>query len=196
MPRLPATVEEDLRGLITAIDKVDRVGDLLEQCLGDLSDSQAKGGQYFTPRDLGTLMVAAAAPQDRHQVLDPVCGSAGLLVEADRYVREQTGLQPSLTLTGRDLHAGTLQIAQLNLTVRGIQADLGTPIDSLAQPSSRTYDIVLANPRSTIRPGVLKSPPLRIRAGRGCLRRPGTGRALPGCCTSRMRSPRRGELCF
>ncbi|MFD7928818.1 N-6 DNA methylase [Streptomyces sp. NPDC059742] len=146
VPRLPATVDEDLRGLVRAIDKVDRVGDLLEQCLRDLSDSQAKGGHYFTPRDLGTLMVAAAAPQDRHQVLDPVCGSAGLLVEADRYVREQTGLKPSLGLTGRDLHAGTLQIAQLNLSVRGIQADLGTPIDSLAQPSSRTYDIVLANP--------------------------------------------------
>ncbi|MCJ1676121.1 SAM-dependent methyltransferase [Streptomyces sp. APSN-46.1] len=146
LPRLPATIDDDLRSLVRAIDKVDRVGDLLEQCLEDLSNSQAKGGHYFTPRDIVRLMVAAAAPQDGHHVLDPVCGSAGLLAEADRHVREQTGLQPSLVLTGRDLHAGTLQIAQLNLAVRGIPADLGTPVDSLAQPSSRPYDIVLANP--------------------------------------------------
>jgi type I restriction enzyme M protein len=152
VPRLPPTVDGLLRELVRAVDEVDRVGDLLEQCLEDLSAAQAKGGHYFTPRDIVRLMVTAAAPQGGQRVFDPVCGSAGLLVDADRHVREQTGLQPNLALTGRDLHAGTLQIAQMNLAARGLRADLGVPVDSLAQPSSATYDIVLANPPFNMTP--------------------------------------------
>jgi type I restriction enzyme M protein len=146
VPRLPRTVDDHLRSLITTINQADRLGDLLDQCLQDLSDAQATGGQYFTPRDIVQLMVAAAAPQDGQRVLDPVCGSAGLLIDADRYVRERTGLQAKLVLTGQDLHASTLQIAQMNLAAHGVEAYLGLPADSLGQPASSSFDIVLANP--------------------------------------------------
>lgn len=146
VPSLPATVDIHLRQLIGAVDRVERVGDLLEQCLEDLSSAQAKGGHYFTPRDIVRLLVGAVAPQDGQRVLDPVCGSAGLLVEVERQVREQTGLRTNVLLTGRDLHANTLQIARLNLAARGVEADLGLPVDSLARPAEAQYDIVLANP--------------------------------------------------
>ncbi|MEV7388694.1 N-6 DNA methylase [Streptomyces sp. NPDC091215] len=153
IPSLPATVDGHLREMINAIDHVDRVGDLLEQCLEDLSDAQAKGGHYFTPRDIARLLVEAVDPHDGQRVLDPVCGSAGLLVEAGRHVRERTGLRPNLELTGRDLHAGTLRIAQLNLAAQGIEADLGaSPVDSLAWPAESEYDIVLANPPFNMAP--------------------------------------------
>ncbi|MFG3289688.1 N-6 DNA methylase [Streptomyces sp. NPDC048179] len=153
IPSLPATVDGHLRELIRIVDHVDRVGDLLEQCLEDLSAAQAKGGHYFTPRDIARLLVEAVAPQDGHRVLDPVCGSAGLLVEAGRHVRERTGLQPNLALTGRDLHADTLRVAQLNLAARGIEADLGSsPLDSLEWPAESEYDIVLANPPFNMTP--------------------------------------------
>lgn len=49
MPRLPGTVDDDLRGLIKAIDRTDALGELLDQCLQDMSATQAKGGHYFTP---------------------------------------------------------------------------------------------------------------------------------------------------
>ncbi|MFC7326236.1 N-6 DNA methylase [Marinactinospora rubrisoli] len=146
MPQLPNTVDRVLRELIREIDQADDLGDLLEQCLQELSAKQARGGQYFTPRDLVRLMVAAADPQNGQRMHDPVCGSAGLLIEAERYVRERTGRHSNLVLTGRDLHAETLQIAQMNLTTHGIEADLDLPADSLAQPTGQTYDIVLANP--------------------------------------------------
>lgn len=146
LPRLPPTVDDHLRTLIRDIDQTDRVGELLEQCLDDLSVAQARGGHYFTPRDIVRLMVEAVAPQDGHRVLDPACGSAGLLADAERHVRERTGLRPNLVLTGRDVHADTLQIARLNLAARGIRAELGAPTDSLAQPIRDTYDIVMSNP--------------------------------------------------
>ncbi|MGW0790245.1 N-6 DNA methylase [Streptomyces sp. NPDC002911] len=158
VPSLPATVDSDLRKLIGAVDRVERVGDLLEQCLEDLSAAQAKGGHYFTPNDIARLLVAAVAPHDGQRVLDPVCGSAGLLVEVERQVREQTGLRTNVALTGRDLHASTLQIARLNLAARGIQADLGLPVDSLALPAEAQYDIVLANPPFNINPWLPRDP--------------------------------------
>ncbi|MFP8959634.1 N-6 DNA methylase [Streptomyces nanhaiensis] len=147
VPYLPRTADTVLRYLVKAIDQAVRRGELLEQCLQDLSSAQAKGGHYFTPPDIVRLMVAAAAPQDGQSVLDPVCGSAGLLIEAARQVSESLGgLHSSLALTGQDLHAGTLQIARMNLSAHGLDGHIGPAVNSLEKPSDSFYDIVLANP--------------------------------------------------
>ncbi|MFP8883184.1 N-6 DNA methylase [Streptomyces mangrovi] len=147
VPYLPRTADTILRHLVKAIDQAVRRGELLEQCLQDLSSAQAKDGHYFTPPDIVRLMVAAAAPQDGQRVLDPVCGSAGLLIEAARQVSESLGgLHPNLALTGQDLHAGTLQIARMNLSAHGLAGHIGPAVNSLEKPSDSLYDIVLANP--------------------------------------------------
>ena len=145
MPEPPRGSEDPLYGLIQAIASVQQVGALLDQCLHDLSTEQARGSHYFTPSDMVRLMVGAAAPQDGHRVLDPVCGSGGLLVESHRYVRERVGLNPALSLSGKEQHAHTSQVARMNLAVRGITARIFPPGDSLAAPEPDPYDIVLAN---------------------------------------------------
>ncbi|MFI1764418.1 N-6 DNA methylase [Streptomyces sp. NPDC020800] len=145
MPVPPPGADGPLRGLILAIGSVQHVGTLLDQCLHDLSAEQARGSHYFTPGDMVRLMVGAAAPQDGHSVLDPVCGSGGLLVESHRYVRERVGLNPTMSLQGKDQHAHTSQVARMNLAVRGIEARVFPPRDSLATPEPDRHDIVLAN---------------------------------------------------
>lgn len=145
MPVPPPGADATLRDLILAIGSVQQVGTLLDQCLRDLSAEQASGSHYFTPGDMARLMVGAAAPQDGHSVLDPVCGSGGLLVESHRHVRELVGLNPTMSLRGRDQHAHTSQVARMNLAVRGIEARLFPPRDSLATPETDRYDVVLAN---------------------------------------------------
>ncbi|WP_344164707.1 HsdM family class I SAM-dependent methyltransferase [Nocardiopsis rhodophaea] len=146
VPSLPATVDSDLRQLIRVIDRAEGLGDLLQHCLRNLSDSQATGGHYFTPRDIARLMVEAVEPRDTHRILDPACGSAGLLIEAVLHMRRHTTLDVRPSLTGQDLHAGTLQIARMNLDAHGVKADLAPPMDSLAEPTSEGFDVVLANP--------------------------------------------------
>ncbi|WP_241518681.1 N-6 DNA methylase [Streptomyces sp. CB03238] len=145
MPVPPPGADDPLRGLILAISSAQQVGALLDLCLSDLSAEQARGSHYFTPSDMARLMVGAAAPQDGHSVLDPVCGSGGLLAESHRYVRECVGLTPAMTLRGRDQHAPTSQVARMNLSVRGIKAHIFPPGDSLAEPEPDPYDIILAN---------------------------------------------------
>lgn len=146
VPVPPPGSEGSLHALIQAIGATQRVGPLLDQCLRDLSSAQADGSNYFTPADMARLMVGAAVPHDGHKVLDPACGSGGLLVESHRYVHERVGLNPTMSLRGRELHAPTSQVARMNLSVRGIEADVLPPGDSLAQPEPEPYDIVLANP--------------------------------------------------
>ncbi|WP_413757938.1 N-6 DNA methylase [Streptomyces sp. MMBL 11-3] len=146
VPVPPPGSEGPLHALIQAIGSTQQVGPLLDQCLWDLSSAQADGSNYFTPADMVRLMVGAAVPHDGHRVLDPACGSGGLLVETDRYVHERVGLNPTMSLRGRELHAPTSQVARMNLSVRGIEADILPPGDSLAQPESGSYDILLANP--------------------------------------------------
>ncbi len=168
MPVPPSGSEGHLHALVQAIGSIQRVGPLLDQCLGDLSADQAEGSHYFTPDDMARLMVGAAVPRDRHRVLDPVCGSGGLLVESHRYVRESVGLDPTMSLQGKEQHAHTSQVARMNFAVRGIAAHVFPPGDSLAEPEAEPHDIILANlpfnqrnwaPEETTERGVRPSPP-------------------------------------
>ncbi|WP_436737949.1 N-6 DNA methylase [Streptomyces sp. BBFR102] len=145
MPVPPPGSEGPLAALVQAIDSTQRVGPLLDQCLLDLSTDQADGSHYFTPVDMARLMVGAVVPRDGHRVLDPVCGSGGLLVESHRYVHDRVGLKPTMSLQGKEQHAHTSQVARMNFAVRGITAHVFPPGDSLAEPELDTYDIILAN---------------------------------------------------
>ncbi|TDE37747.1 N-6 DNA methylase [Actinomadura sp. 6K520] len=144
--RLPPTADDALRRLVKAIHRADHLVECLDQCFQDLSEANAKSGDYFTRSDVVRLMVAAADPQEGQRVLDPVCGSAGLLIGADRHVSERTGRPSNLKLIGQDVHPSALHVARMNLAVRGIHARLSEPVDSLARPAESSYDIVLANP--------------------------------------------------
>ncbi|MFC9271113.1 N-6 DNA methylase [Streptomyces zhihengii] len=145
MPVPPPGSEGPLHALVQAIGTAQRVGPLLDQCLQDLSTDQAEGSHYFTPVDIAQLMVGAAVPGDRHRVLDPVCGSGGLLVESHRYVRDRVELEPAMSLQGKEQHAHTSQVARMNFAVRGITAHVFPPGDSLAEPEAEPHDIILAN---------------------------------------------------
>jgi type I restriction enzyme M protein len=145
MPVPPPNSEGPLHALIQAIGSTQRVGPLLNQCLRDLSAEQAEGSRYFTPGDMARLMVGAAVPRDGHRVLDPACGSGGLLVESHRYVRERVELNPAMSLQGKEQHAHTSQVARMNFAVRGITAHVSPPGDSLAEPEPEPHDIILAN---------------------------------------------------
>ncbi|MEU2484930.1 N-6 DNA methylase [Streptomyces sp. NPDC012617] len=145
MPVPPPGSEGPLHALVQAIGSTQRVGPLLDQCLRDLSTDQADGSHYFTPIDMARLMVGAAVPRDGHIVLDPVCGSGGLLVESHRYVRDRVELEPAMSLRGKEQHAHTSQVARMNFAVRGITAHVFPPGDSLAEPELEPHDIILAN---------------------------------------------------
>lgn len=137
-----------LREVLGLVDRADRPVELYEECLERFSNNK-KGGNYFTPRRLVRLLVEMLAPRQGEQVFDPACGSGGFLVESARYVREHGGSSAAVGLVGRDINPGARQVAWMNLTARGLEADLGSrPVDSLWADDTPggAFDVVFVNP--------------------------------------------------
>ncbi|MFJ5803789.1 N-6 DNA methylase [Streptomyces decoyicus] len=137
-----------LREAVRLIDRAERPVELYEECLERFSHTKS-GGNYFTPRPLVRLLVDLLEPRPGEWVFDPACGSGGFLAEAARHVRERHGRQAAVELSGRDINPRARQIAWMNLTARGLEADLGEgPVDSLRFDDAPrdTFDVVFANP--------------------------------------------------
>jgi type I restriction enzyme M protein len=55
----------------------DPIGDAFEVFIG--SESRGNAGQFFTPRSVANLLVAALDPKPGETILDPACGAGGFL---------------------------------------------------------------------------------------------------------------------
>ena len=80
-----------LQKVVTSIDKIDMSGrdtkgDLYEYLLSKLSTA-GTNGQFRTPRHIIKMMVELMKPNSKDVIVDPACGSAGFLVEAGEYLR-------------------------------------------------------------------------------------------------------------
>jgi len=54
-------------------------------------DAGKKGGEFYTPKGVVTLIVGLVKPQPGSKVYDPTCGSGGMLIESAKYIAEQHG---------------------------------------------------------------------------------------------------------
>ena len=65
----------------------DTKGDLYEYMLGKIATA-GQNGQFRTPRHVIRLMIELTAPTPRDIICDPACGTAGFLMIAGEYLRE------------------------------------------------------------------------------------------------------------
>ncbi|MEU7728501.1 N-6 DNA methylase [Streptomyces sp. NPDC040724] len=147
VPDLRAVRPAQLREVLDAVTLVRspvRLFDLVLQA----QSRDAKGGQYFTPRDVTRLMVELLDPRAGESVYDPACGSGGLLVESAAYVAAHGGKAEDLRLYGQDVSASVLDTAAMNMGVRDLEARLAGPESSLLRDGfpERTFDVVAVNP--------------------------------------------------
>ena len=80
-----------LQKVVTAMDKLemkdrDTKGDVYENLLAKLSTAGVNG-QFRTPRHIIRMMVELMKPIPEDIIVDPACGTAGFLVEAGEYLR-------------------------------------------------------------------------------------------------------------
>ena len=78
--------------IIDGIDKLelgdaDSKGDLYEYLLSKVATS-GTNGQFRTPRHIIKLMVSLVKPTPEDLIIDPAMGSAGFLIEAQQYLRD------------------------------------------------------------------------------------------------------------
>ncbi|MCG5434444.1 type I restriction-modification system subunit M [Mycobacterium sp. MYCO198283] len=136
----------------------DTNGDLYEYMLSKIA-SAGQNGQFRTPRHIIELMVDMMAPKPADEICDPACGTAGFLVAASEYIREQ---HPSVLTDaaqrkhfhasmfhGYDFDNTMLRIASMNMLMHGIESPDIRYRDSLsegASEDSEKYTLILANP--------------------------------------------------
>lgn len=147
----------DLLDEIPMADR-DTNGDLYEYMLSKIA-SAGQNGQFRTPRHIIKLMVDMTAPQPADEICDPACGTAGFLVAASEYVREQhpsvltdapqrTHFHASM-FHGYDFDNTMLRIASMNMLMHGIESPDIRYRDSLSEGASEDtekYTLILANP--------------------------------------------------
>jgi len=112
-----------------------------------------KGGQYFTPKSIVSLIVEMIEPY-QGRVYDPAMGSGGFFVQSERFIEEHGGTIGDIMVFGQESNPTTWRLAAMNMAIRGIDFDFGKePADTFTRdqhPDLRA-DFVMANPPFNIK---------------------------------------------
>ncbi len=128
----------------------DVLGEVYEYCLAKFALAEGRrGGEYYTPKPVVKLLVEVLEPRQDERVYDPACGSGGMFVQAEEFIKTHGGNPYNTSVYGQELNQTTWRLAKMNLAIRGIEANLGTRwADSFHEdqhPDLRA-DVVMANP--------------------------------------------------
>lgn len=158
-------------------DKVSNLemGYLYEELIRRFSElSNETAGEHFTPREVIRLMVDLLLTDEPElhkpgivkTLLDPACGTGGMLSISEQRLRE---LNPDAVLKtyGQELNAETYAVCRSDMMIKGQDADNIAFGNSFSEDAfdGESYDYLLASP-------------FRRRVEKG--RRRGQGRALQG----------------
>ncbi|MCK2089032.1 type I restriction-modification system subunit M [Thauera aromatica] len=132
----------------------DILGHVYEYFLGQFALAEGKkGGQYYTPKSIVTLIVEMLQPF-KGRVYDPAMGSGGFFVQSEEFIEEHggkvaNGKTGQISVYGQESNPTTWRLAAMNMAIRGIDFNFGgAPGDTLLNdlhPDLRA-DYVMANP--------------------------------------------------
>lgn len=151
-----------LSKIVSGIDHLelgeeDSKGDLYEYLLQKVATS-GTNGQFRTPRHIIKMMVALVKPNPEDTIIDPAMGSAGFLIEAQNFLRENHAelflnekLRNHFNRTmfyGNDMDRTMLRIGAMNMLLHGVENPNISYRDSLSEQNTdeEKYSLILANP--------------------------------------------------
>ena len=135
----------------------DAMGDVYEYILGKMAAS-GTNGQFRTPRHIIRMIVEMMQPEPKDYICDPAMGSAGFLVEAVKYLKEnypktffaseEVRHMKSSMVNGYDTDQTMLRIGAMNLMLHDVTAPELAWRDSLSADNDDEccYTLVMANP--------------------------------------------------
>ncbi len=134
------------------LEKEDIFGDAYEYLLEQFADAtKKKGGEFFTPREVVSLLVNITQPKEGMRICDPTCGSGGMLIISRKHVEKEKGDPRNMVLDGQESNYGNLAMCKMNMVLHGITHFTIAYGDVLSNPqlidkgSIKKYDRVLAN---------------------------------------------------
>ena len=152
----PTTLGEliDLVGDIAfgndAAKSKDTLGQVYEYFLGQFALAEGrKGGQFYTPGSIVKLLVEMIEPY-KGRVLDPCCGSGGMFVTSEKFIKKHQGNIDDISIYGQESNQTTYRLCRMNLAIRNIDGSQvkwnndGSFLNN-AHPDLKA-DFILANP--------------------------------------------------
>jgi type I restriction enzyme M protein len=156
----------NLREVINRIDELrfrthaekHEMSHLYEDKIKNMGNAGRNGGEYYTPRPLIKTIVKVVAPEIGQKIYDAAVGSAGFLVEAFEYLKNNKKLTTTdvstlqkKTFYGKEKKSLAYIIGTMNMILHGVEAPnivhTNTLAENLADIQEKDrYDIVLANP--------------------------------------------------
>ena len=135
----------------------DAMGDVYEYILGKMAAS-GTNGQFRTPRHIIRMIVEMMEPTPQDYICDPAMGSAGFLVEAVKYIKENNEMAmyareeiqhiKTNMINGYDTDQTMLRIGAMNLLLHDISSPNLAWRDSLSEQNEdqACYSLIMANP--------------------------------------------------
>jgi type I restriction enzyme M protein len=131
------------------IGSMDVIGNAYEYLIGRFaSDAGKKGGEFYTPPEVATLLAKLVAPKPGDTIYDPACGSGSLLI---RVAREVGG--DNYSLFGQEVNGQTWALCKMNMFLHEIDGakiewgdTLNSPKHVAGERQIKKFDVVVANP--------------------------------------------------
>lgn len=127
----------------------DILGRVYEYFLGQFAGAEGKrGGEFYTPRSVVQTLVEMLEPY-QGRIYDPCCGSGGMFVQSEKFVKEHGGRIGDIAIYGQESNYTTWRLAKMNLAVRSIDSDIRWNNEgSFHKDDLRDLkaDFILANP--------------------------------------------------
>ena len=111
------------------------------------SDAGKKAGEFYTPREVSTLIAKLTKSSPGARICDPTCGSGSLLIKAGREVGS-----PNFSLYGQEANGSTWGLAVMNMFLHGFDNAIIRWGDTIRNPKLKEgdklmkFDTVVANP--------------------------------------------------
>ena len=130
-------------------DSKDILGRTYEYCLSKFAEAEGKlAGEFYTPACIVQTLVEVLKPY-HGRVYDPACGSGGMFVQSAKFIERHQGNIKDISVYGQDSNPTTWKMAQMNLAIRGIEAELDKfNADTFFDDQHPTLkaDFIMANP--------------------------------------------------
>lgn len=130
------------------LDNNDVIGDAYMYLIEHFaSDAGKKAGEFFTPKEVSTLLAKLTKSKPGSRICDPTCGSGSLLIKAGREVGSD-----NFSLYGQELNGSTWALAMMNMLLHGFDSAVIRWGDTLRNPKLKDgdalmkFDTVVANP--------------------------------------------------
>jgi type I restriction enzyme M protein len=127
----------------------DLLGRAYEYFLSGFAGAEGRrGGEFFTPRSVVRVLVEMLEPY-KGRVYDPCCGSGGMFVQSENFIKEHGGRLNDISIYGQERNNTTWRLCKMNLAVRGIDADIKWNNEgsfTRDEFSNLKFDFILANP--------------------------------------------------